>query len=306
VFYGYRNQALSYNDDIQGTATVITAALINAMRQTGGRLSDQRIVLHGVGPDAIGAAALIERLMVEEGTDPAQTKQRFWVLNHDGLITESSEARDYQRPYARPDSETAGWVLNKPGTVGLEDVVRYVNPTVVIGRSSVAGAFSKDVVEHMCATVAHPILLPFSQPAEVNEGSIADLMRWSNGKALVASTVASEPIEVGGAKREFHRAQNVLVFPGIGLASVAAHPTRISRAATLAVAKAIAGFVTDTTLGAPLLPATGQLREVALNVAEALVRFTVAEGTAQIELDQALRAIRTTQWEPEYPELELL
>ncbi|MDR2620280.1 MAG: oxaloacetate-decarboxylating malate dehydrogenase, partial [Propionibacteriaceae bacterium] len=299
VFYGYRDQALSYNDDIQGTAAVITAALYNAMRQTGGRISEQRIVLHGAGPAAMGAAALIERLMVEEGTPPEETKQRFWVLNHNGLVTESIEARDYQLPYARPDAESNDWVLNKPGVIELEDVVRYVNPTVVIGRSSVPGAFSKDVVEHMCATVAHPILLPFSQPAEVSEGSIADLMRWSDGKALVASTIASEPITVAGVTREFHRAQNVLVFPGVGLGSMAARPTKISRAATLAVAKAIAEFVTDTTLGAPLLPATEQLREVALSVAEAVVRFTAAEGTAQIGLDQALASIPSIRWEPE-------
>jgi malate dehydrogenase (oxaloacetate-decarboxylating) len=170
----------------------------------------------------------------------------------------------------------------------------------------VPGAFSKDVVEHMCATVNHPVLLPFSQPDEVNEASIADLMRWSEGKALVASSIASDPIDVAGVRREFHRAQNVLVFPGVGLGAMSARPTKISRAATLEVARAVANFVTDTTWGAPLLPATAQLREVAVSVAEALVRFTAAEGTAQIGLEQALAAIHTTQWEPDYPELELL
>jgi malate dehydrogenase (oxaloacetate-decarboxylating) len=197
-------------------------------------------------------------------------------------------------------------MLNKPGLVGLGDVVRYIHPTVLIGHGArQAGVITREIVEHMAATTAHPIILPLSQPKQMAEADVADIIRWSGGQALTAAPGAHEPVEFDGIQHRISQTNNVLIFPGIGLGAMSCHPTRITRTATVVAAQALSDALSDHSVGSPLLPSLSQVREIATRIAEAVVRQACAEGSAQVPLDEALAAIGEHVWFPDYPELEL-
>ncbi|MYR85826.1 oxaloacetate-decarboxylating malate dehydrogenase, partial [Streptomyces sp. SID685] len=216
----YQDRLLTFNDDIQGTAAVVLGALITATTVADTRLTDQRIVVLGAGSAAVGVADMIRTAMTDEGLPPDEARSRFWFVDVDGLLTASRDGlSEEQRVYARSDEQAS---------YGLAEVVRRVEPTVLIGLSTAQGAFTEEIVRQMGSACERPVIFPLSNPTSHSEADPADLVRWTDGKVLVATGSPFPPLEVGGHEVPVAQANNVYVFPAIGLAVTAARATRVT------------------------------------------------------------------------------
>ena len=188
ILQRYSGSICTFNDDIQGTAAVVLAAVLAAVRLTGVPLPQHRVVIHGAGTAGVGIADLIREAMARAGTPPEDTHAAFYTLNSRGLVVEDSEGvRDFQRPYARTRAEVAGWTVADPHRITLEEVVREVRPTILIGTSARHGAFSEEVVTTMAAHCERPIIMPLSNPTSRSEAHPADVLAWTDGRALIAT-----------------------------------------------------------------------------------------------------------------------
>lgn len=297
----YADRCASFNDDIQGTAAIVLAAVTAATRATGNRIADQRVVIHGAGTAGLGIADVLRDQMVREGLTRDEATRRFWALDRDGLLTEDRAARlhDFQVPYARAAAEITG-----QGT-GLAEVVARVRPTVLVGTSTQAGAFTEPIVREMAAHTARPVVLPLSNPTARAEAHPADLLRWTDGRALVATGSPFGPVELNGCTHEVAQANNALVFPGLGLGVTVSRARRVSDGMLAAAADTIAGLANTARPGAPLLPPVRELRPVSAAVAVAVVVAAAEEGLARVPVDDPAGEVRRAMWHPAYPRLEI-
>ena len=287
----YRDRFLTFNDDIQGTGAVNLAAVLAAVRATGTQLSDHRIVVFGAGTAGTGIADQLRNQMVADGLDTDSARLRFWALDRPGLLTTDTPGlTDPQRRCARDPDET-------PGGLSLLDVIRLVHPTILIGTSTRAGAFSKDVVQEMASHVERPVILPMSNPTELAEATPADLIAWTHGRALVATGSPFGPVDYGGATYVIGQANNALVFPGIGLGVIAARASRVTDGMLSAAAHAVAGRTDTSVRGAPLLPPVEELRATSAAVASAVARAAFADGVSPTLFQGDVGDL---MWQPQY------
>ncbi|MER6129555.1 NAD-dependent malic enzyme [Streptomyces sp. NPDC001795] len=298
----YRDRLLTFNDDIQGTAAVVLGALSTACQVAGTPLTEQRLVVLGAGSAAVGVADMIRAALVDEGLSEAEAAGRFWFVDVDGLLAASrTDLTDEQRVYTRADDEVAGW----EGT-GLAEVVRRVEPTVLIGLSTAHGAFTEEIVRQMASTCERPVVFPLSNPTSHAEAEPADLARWTDGRALIATGSPFPPLTVDGREVPVAQANNVYIFPAIGLAVAAGGATRVTDRMLVAAARAVARRATEAAAGLPgpppLLPPLGGMREAAREIAVAAALAAVEDGVAPKATEEALReAVAQTQWSPDYP-----
>ena len=297
----YRGEVCSFNDDIQGTAAVVVAAILAAVRRSGQRLVDQRIVVHGAGTAGIGIADLLVQRMVNRGIPRERALACFWGLGSRGLLREGISMRDFQEPYARTAEELAAWTLDDPSKVELADVVRNVHLTIIIGTSAQAGAFSETIIKDMAAHCERPIIMPLSNPTRKAEALPSDILEWTGGRALIATGSPFQPVVHAGTTHTIAQANNALVFPGIGLGVAACRATRVSDGMILAAAEAVAKVVTVRALGASLLPRIDKLRAVSARVAMAVASQAQAEGLATRPLVSPVQDIHDAMWSPDYP-----
>ncbi len=304
----YRDRCCTFNDDVQGTAAVVAAAALAGVRAKEERMSDQRIVIHGAGTAGVGIADLLCQLMAREGTAPADAVRQFWGLGSRGLITEmlGDRVRPFQKPYARTAADVAGWTLDRPGQIGLADVVRNVRPTILIGTSGQPGAFTEKVITTMAAGVRHPIVMPLSNPTSLAEATPEQILDWTSGRAAIATGSPFGPVKIRGRVHEIAQANNALVFPGLGLGVAVCRATRVSDGMIAAAAEAIARITTVTHPADPLLPSIRQLRMVSAAVAVAVVEAAVAEGYASVAVDNPLQRVYDHMWKPQYPRIEVV
>jgi malate dehydrogenase (oxaloacetate-decarboxylating) len=301
----YADRCCTFNDDMQGTAAVVLAAAFSAVRAAGSRMRDQRIVIHGSGTAGLGIADMMRDQMVREGLSREEATSRFWAMGRQGILGDDrlSHLYDFQVPYARSWDEIKDWGV--PGSrPGLADVVRAVKPTMLIGTSTQAGAFTEAIVREMAAHTARPIIMPLSNPTSKAEAMPADLMAWTDGAALVATGSPFAPVEHGGITYQIAQANNALVFPGLGLGVTVARASRITDGLIAAAADAVAQLSNATKPGASLLPPVRDLRPVSAAVAIAVVRAAMAEGLAQVEVDNPIQRVHQAMWRPQYPRLE--
>ncbi len=302
----YRDKRLTFNDDIQGTGAVNLAAVLAATRASGVPLAGHRIVIFGMGTAGAGIADQLTAAMVADGVPEAEARRRFWAVDRQGLLTRDVAAlSDMQRRYARDPAEVAGWRRDDgPGVadgIGLAEVVARVHPTVLIGTSTRAGAFTEAVVRDMATHTGQPVILPMSNPTALSEAAPADLIRWTGGRALVATGSPFAAVDHGGIRYEIGQANNALIFPGLGLGVIAARAQRVTDGMLLAAAREVADLVDISTPGAPLLPQVADLRETSVAVAAAVARAAQAEGVASATLDADLTGqVRALMWEPRY------
>ncbi len=308
----YRDRRLTFNDDIQGTGAVNLAAVLAATRATGRPLADQRIVIFGMGTAGAGIADQLTAAMVIDGVPEAEARRRFWTVDRQGLLTrDMTGLSEQQRRYARDPAELRGAGLAEgpgPGPspgLGLAEVVALVHPTVLIGTSGRTGAFTEPIVREMAAHAGRPVILPMSNPTDLSEAVPADLIRWTDGRALVATGSPYAAVSYGGTRFEIGQANNALVFPGLGLGVIAARARRVTDGMLLAAARAVADLVDISVPGAPLLPQVARLRETSVAVAAAVVRAAWADGVADAGLSVDLSAdlagqARALMWEPVY------
>jgi malate dehydrogenase (oxaloacetate-decarboxylating) len=303
----YADQVCTFNDDMQGTAAVVLAAAFSAVRAAGQRMRDQRVVIHGAGTAGLGIADMLRDVMVREGLSIEEAGRRFYALGRNGLLTDDQTAGmyDFQVPYARPAGEVAGW-STAAGSDGksLADVVANVHPTMLIGTSTQARAFTEAIVKDMAAHVERPIVMPLSNPTSRAEAVPEDLIRWTGGRALVATGSPFPSVPYEGRSYRIAQANNALVFPGLGLGVTVSRSHRISDGLITAAADAVAGLSEATAPGAPLLPPVEELRTVSAAVAIAVAVAAQDEGLAQVAVDDPVQQVHQAMWRPEYPDFE--
>jgi malate dehydrogenase (oxaloacetate-decarboxylating) len=303
----YADDYCTFNDDMQGTAAVALAAVFAALQTTGTRMRDQRVVIHGAGTAGLGIADLMRDVMVREGLSPQEATRRFWPLGRRGLLADdrTEHQYDFQRPYAWPVGEVAGWSTDG-GAPGLAEVVARARPTILIGTSTQAGAFTEAIVRDMASSLDRPIILPLSNPTSKAEALPADLIRWTDGRALVATGSPFPPVTYGGRSYRIAQANNALVFPGLGLGVTVARARRVSDGMLAAAADAVAELSDASSWGAPLLPPVEDLRSVSAAVAVAVALAAQEEGLAQTAITNPVQQIHEAMWRPAYPQIEVV
>ncbi|WP_130865140.1 NAD-dependent malic enzyme [Acidipropionibacterium timonense] len=306
ILHKYREEHCTFNDDIQGTAAVVLAALVSAVKASGTRLTDHRIVVHGAGSAGIGIANLTLRLMTQMGIDEHEARTHFWGLGSRGLLREGLRMRDFQEPYARPAGELAGWKLDVPGRYGLADVVRNVRPTILIGCSAQSGAFDERIVRMMAGDCERPIIMPLSNPTSKAEALPSDILEWTDGRALIATGSPFEPVPYHGVTYHIAQANNALIFPGVGLGVIASRARLVSQGMIAAAAQALSSVDMSRERGASVLPDIDQLRPISARVAIAVAQAAADEGLAQVELGNPVQTIFDTMWRPVYPRIEVV
>ncbi|MEU5309980.1 NAD-dependent malic enzyme [Streptomyces sp. NPDC021562] len=303
----YRPQEFTFNDDVQGTGAVNLAAVLSGVKASGTPLREHRAVVFGAGTAGIGIADQLRDAMVADGLTAEEAAARIFAVDRYGLLTDDQDdLRDFQTRYARPAAEVADWHRDeKVGGIALAEVVERVRPTVLIGTSGQGGAFSEDIVRTMAAHAERPIILPMSNPTDLAEAVPADLLAWTDGRALIATGSPFRPVEQDGVVYRIGQANNALVFPGLGLGSIVARATRVTDAMLVAAAHAVAGQTRADGPGAAILPLTDQLRETSVAVAVAVARAADADGVARATVDDTIEdRVRAAMWQPVYPPVE--
>src|ERR1700744_161617 len=218
ILQRYRDELLTFNDDIQSTAAVDLGATLGAVKVTGKSLKDQQIVMFGAGSAGIGVADGLRAAMIAEGLTEEEARSRFWLVDKDGFLHSGrNDLSAEQRVYAQPEINVAGWPKSSNGQIGLADVIGKVDATILIGFSTVGGAFSEPIVREMVRKVERPIIFPLSNPTSKSEATAEDLIRWTDGRALVAAGSPFGPVSHGGHKIPIAQCNNVHVFPAMGL-----------------------------------------------------------------------------------------
>ncbi len=299
----YRDALCTFNDDVQGTAAVVLGVVFAAIAASGGALKDQVIAVLGAGSAAIGVADDLRAALVAAGVPETEARGRFFVVDKDGLLVASRrDLSPEQRVYAQPDERVAGWARDGSGAIRLGETIARVDATILIGLSTAAGAFTEEIVRGMARKAARPIVLPLSNPTDRAEARAEDVVRWTEGRALVATGSPSAPVSYGGRTFPIAQCNNVYVFPALGLGVVAARARRVTDGMLREAARALAAASPARTDPAgPLLPTLRDLRECAVEIAFAVGREAQCAGVAPPSSEQELReAIRRTRWSPAY------
>ena len=303
----YRDQLLTFNDDIQGTSAVALGAILGAVKVTGKSLKEQQIVMLGAGSAGIGVADGLRGAMKQEGLSEEGAHGRFWVVDKDGLLHSGrKDLTAEQRVYAQPENHVAGWPRTSNGHIGLADAIGKIDATILIGLSTVGGAFSEPVVREMARKIDRPIIFPLSNPTSRSEAKAEDLIRWTDGRALVASGSPFAPVSYRGRQIPIAQCNNVHIFPAMGLGVVASGAWRVTEPMMLAGARTLAGnspALKDSS--GSLLPPLTAIRHVAAEIAVAVGMEAQKDGAAPELSDGELRQrVLKTQWTPAYTELE--
>jgi malate dehydrogenase (oxaloacetate-decarboxylating) len=302
----YAGTCCTFNDDIQGTAAVVLAAALCATRATGTAMGDQTVVIHGAGTAGIGIADALRQVMIDDGLSFAEAAGHFYAIDSSGLLTtdHAGTLRDFQVPYARPAAEVSGWRRDGEGRIGLAEVVTRSHPTMLIGTSTQPGAFTEAIVTEMAAHVDRPIIMPLSNPTSHSEARPADLIAWTEGRALIATGSPFEPVDYHGLRYQIAQANNALIFPGLGLGVTVCRARRVSDGMLAAAAAALAGLSDAATPGAAVLPPVTSLRATSAAVAAAVAEAAQAEGLAGTTLGDPATRVREAMWVPAYPVIE--
>ncbi|MGD0225280.1 MAG: NAD-dependent malic enzyme [Terriglobia bacterium] len=300
----YRDELLTFNDDIQGTAAVALGAILGAAEVTGKSLKEQQIVMLGAGSASIGVADGLLEAMKDEGLSAQEASGHFWVVDKDGLLHSGrTDLTPEQAVFAQSSDRVSGWPRTFNGKIGLADVVGKIEATILLGLSTVGGAFSESVVREMASKVNRPIIFPLSNPTDRSEAKAEDLIQWSDGRALVATGSPFAPVRYDGRTIPIAQCNNVFIFPAIGLGVVASGASRVTDPMMLAAARALAGnspALKDSS--APLLPPLTDLRRVAAEIAIAVGLEAQKGGLApKLAEDELREQVMATQWTPAYP-----
>ena len=302
----YRSNILSFNDDIQGTGAIALAGLFGAMRILKSKLSQHRILIMGAGAAGMGIANQIKAALKEEGLDETESRHRLAMLDSKGLLVRDQPIADAYKIDLAWDAEVAQQHnLSDPSKRDLKSVVEAFKPTILIGTSGQAGVFDETLTRAVCAYEERPIILPFSNPTSHSEAVPEDLIRWSNGKVLVATGSPFAPVTYEDQTFEIGQGNNVFIFPGLGLGALVAKATEVTDAMVTAAAHACADAVTQSELDKGMLyPNVARLREVSKEVAKSVALQAIQDGQANLHVDQVDAELTNMMWAAEYPELQ--
>ncbi len=298
----YQDQLCTFNDDIQGTAAVATATLISAINVTGVPLEKQKIVVVGFGSAGIGITNLLAQIMQDTGMSEVEARSHFYAIDRYGLIIESTkDLRPDQRLYARKEQEVQNW-RQPNGEITLLEVVRNAKPTVLIGVSGQAGAFTEQAVRKMAKQTTRPVIFPLSNPTSRSEATPQDLMDWTEGRALIGTGSPFEPVNISGRKIHVAQTNNSYIFPGLALGIIASKAKRVTDSMVKAAAQELVRHLpTQKDKSASLLPALSEARQLGCLIGQAVGRQAIQDGQAQVADEDALnRELQANIWEPVY------
>jgi malate dehydrogenase (oxaloacetate-decarboxylating) len=304
----YRGRLCTFNDNLQGTGAVTLAAAVSAMRICGTLLKNQRIVIYGMGLAGTGIADLIRDVMISEGLPAEDATRRLWCVDAHGLLTSDMGDRlqDHQATFARPASEVKSWRPENPHAkvISLAEVIRQVRPTMLIGTSGIAGAFTEAIVRDMARQTDRPIIFPLSSPPAFAEATPADLIAWTDGRALIATGSPFTPVTHKGITHVIGQAENAMLYPGLGLGTIVSQARLVSVGMLAAAVNALSSLVAVRLPGASLLPYVDDLRSVTVTVAVAVAEAAVAEGLAAVKLADIVQQVQDAMWQPEYRRIQ--
>lgn len=296
----YQGRLCSFNDDIQGTGAVTVAGLLAAMKVLHSELGEQRILILGAGSSAIGICDQIVAAMAYAGYTETEAKRRLWLIDskgpvHDGRRDLESSKQKYAQPMAG---------INACGTTFC-DVIRNVRPTILIGTSGQHGAFTEEIVREMAEHVARPVIFPLSNPTSKSEAQPADLLKWTNGRALIATGSPFAPVTHEGRLIRIGQCNNAFIFPGVGLGVIASGACRVTDTMFSAAARVLSEFspaLNDT--DGPLFPPLEKVQEISYSVALAVGAEAVRAGLTSMSLDSLKSAVTNKMWTPRYVPLK--
>jgi malate dehydrogenase (oxaloacetate-decarboxylating) len=299
----FRDKLCTFNDDIQGTAGVVVAGLLSALRITQQSMRDQKVLFAGAGAAAQGISKLIVAAMMEEGLSRNEAVGRILTVDRSGLVTKDrSNLEDFKATYARDNAEVVNWKVQDRSHITLEETVTNARPTILLGTSGSPGTFSEEVIRAMAQVNERPVIFPLSNPTSKSECTPEHAIRWSDGRAIVATGSPFAPVRFGNHQYRIGQGNNAFIFPGVGLGLTVSRARRVSEAMFLAAAKALAAQVSNADLqeGA-VYPTLSRIRECSHAVACATVRQAVKEGFADDEILSDLeQRIQQAMWVPEY------
>jgi len=297
----YRHEICTFNDDMQGTGAVTVSALLKALDVTGANVSDQRIVFFGAGTASTGIADQLCAAMVREGLSQEEASARVCLLGRHGLLVEGMQnLSDFQMPYVKSHQTLSDWDLDTTQeNIDLFHVVKNFKPTILIGCSTVGGAFTREIVQEMAKHTKRPIIFSLSNPTAKAEANPHDLLEWTNGQALIATGSPFPETTYNGKHIEISQCNNAFIFPGIGLGILAVKPKLLTDTMIWAACEALTKYTPKTTEGIPLLlPRLDQVKAVSLKIAQAVAKKAISEGLAEpVDIDEAIQSVL---WEPRY------
>jgi malate dehydrogenase (oxaloacetate-decarboxylating) len=298
----YRDTACSFNDDIQGTAAVTVGTLLAACKAKGEQLRDQVVTFCGAGSAGCGIAEQIVAQMVSEGLSDMQARKRIFMINSRGLVIGSmSGLKDFQLRLCQSDERLTEWSVSGD-TATLAETVELSKSTVIVGVSTVAGLFTKEIIEQMQANSPKPIILPLSNPTSKVEAVPADILKWTNGNAIVATGSPFEPVELNGKTYVISQCNNSYIFPGVGLGVVASKATRVTDNMLMASSYALAEYSAVHNSGSTeLLPDLNDIRDVSKYIAKMVYKQAIIDGvTPKVSDEEIGKAIDSNFWRPSY------
>lgn len=293
----YKNVIPTFNDDIQGTGIVTLGGIFTAMEISGQKLTDQVYVCFGGGSAGAGIAARVHREMVVDGLTEEEAYQHFFMVDKQGLLFDDMEdLTPEQRPFAKKRSDFE----NADQMADLLQVVKTVKATILVGTSTQPGRFTEEIVRAMCANTDRPVIFPLSNPTRLAEASAENLIKWSEGKAFVATGIPSANVRYQGVDYTIGQANNALIYPGLGLGMLASEASLLTDEMIGAAAHSLSGITDIRQEGAPVLPPFKYVPEVSTKVAEAVAKKAQEQGLARVKEKDMEKAVREFKWEPRY------
>lgn len=292
----YQDRILTFNDDIQGTGVIALAGVLGALNISGQSIAEQRFLTFGAGTAGMGIVKMLYNELIKQGMSPKEAKQHFYLVDRQGLLFEDTPGlTPKQQAFVRSRDEfaDAGELTDLPA------IIKAVQPTVMIGTSTVHNAFTKAAIKEMAKHADRPIIFPISNPTEKIEAIPADLIKWTNGKVLVATGIPSATVAYQGIDYQIGQANNALIYPGVGFGALAVNARIINDEMLAAAAHALGGLVDVKASGAPVLPPVSQLTAFSKQVAIAVAQSAIDQGLAQTDLS-AEQAVAAMHWQPEY------
>lgn len=293
----YRKKIPTFNDDIQGTGIVTLGGLYGALEISGEKLTDQVYVCYGGGTAGAGIASRVLREMVNEGLSEEEAYKHFFMVDKQGLLFDDMDDLTHeQKPFAKKRSDFD----NAEKLTDLLEVVKTVKATILVGTSTNPNSFTKEIVEAMCENSAHPMIFPLSNPTKLAEASAENLIKWSDGKAFVATGIPADNVLYKGVEHVIGQANNALIYPGLGLGMLASEASLLTDEMIGAAARALGGIIDMKKPGAPVLPPFKYVAEVSIKVAEAVAKKAQEQGLARCKEKDMAKAVRELKWYPKY------
>ena len=303
----YRDSLCTFNDDIQGTAAVTLGAIYKTLKITGKKFSDQQVVILGAGSAGTGIAEYILQAMIAEGMEETKARRHFFILDSRGLLqTTSTNLTEVQQRFAHPSELVSSWKAKEGGHIGLAEVIKNISATILIGVSSQPGQFTEPIVKEMASKVNKPIIFPLSNPYDRAEAVPEDLVRWTEGRALIATGTGFPPVSFNGKTYRIAQCNNFYIFPAIGLAVSASGAKRVTDRMMIAAASALGNFQDAksnnySNAESPLLPPIESMRDVAIHIAIKVALQAQQDGVApEMSEQQVSEQAQKRFWIPEY------